>query len=339
MRTWAIRFGASLLLLAMAIVVGLMVWEPLLASPGKAPPPRAYSAEIVRDEWGVPHIYGKTDADVAYGVAQAHAEDDFRTLQDVVAMTRGRYGAIAGQDGAQFDYVLALLDARGTVDRQYARLEPRTRALLDAYATGLNDYAAAHPGEVRLGSLFPVNGEDIATGFALRQPFFFGLNNVVGPLVTGETLLPDPGPRLRGTPLPDREGAANLGSNAFAIAPGRSDDGVTRLVSNSHQPWEGGVAWYELVVESGKAGTSPARRSPAARSRFWAITRTWAGPTRSTNPTWSMSTSWCWIRAAPAIGSTASGCRLRRPTCACRCVSARWCCRSAARSIAASTAR
>jgi acyl-homoserine-lactone acylase len=57
---------------------------------------------------------------------------------------------------------------------------------------------------------------------------------------------------LRGTPLPDREGAANLGSNAFAIAPGRSDDGVTRLVSNSHQPWEGGVAWYELVVESGE---------------------------------------------------------------------------------------
>ena len=158
MRTWVIRFGAGLLLLAIAAVVGLMVWEPLLARPGKAPPPRAYRAEIVRDEWGVPHIYGKTDADVAYGVAQAHAEDDFRTLQDVVAMTRGRYGAIAGEDGAQFDYVLALLDARGTVNRQYATLAPRTRALLEAYATGLNDYAAAHPGEVELGSLFPVNG-------------------------------------------------------------------------------------------------------------------------------------------------------------------------------------
>jgi acyl-homoserine-lactone acylase len=252
MRTWAIRASAGVLLLAMLTLIGLMVWEPLMASPGKAPLSRAYSAEIVRDEWGVPHIYGRTDADVAYGVAQAHAEDDFRTLQDVVAMTRGRYGALAGEEGAAFDYALALLDARGTVKRQYATIPARSRALLDAYATGLNDYAAEHPAEVRLGNLFPVNGEDIATGFALRQPFFFGLNGVIGPLVKGETLLPDPGPRLNGSPLPDRESAANLGSNAFAIAPGRSDDGVTRLVSNSHQPWEGGVAWYELVVESGE---------------------------------------------------------------------------------------
>ncbi|MFA9199937.1 MAG: acylase [Cypionkella sp.] len=251
MKTWAIRIGVALLALVGVAAIGLMTWEPLVAEPGAAPPARAYRAEIVRDEWGVPHIYGRTDGDVAYGVAQAHAADDFFTLQDVIAMTRGRYGAIAGEDGAQFDYVLALLGARETAEKQYGNLDPETRALLEAYATGLNDYAAAHPGEIKLGNLFPVNGRDVATGFALRQPFFFGLNNVIGPLVEGKTLLPDPGPKLHG-PLPDREGAANAGSNAFAIAPGRSGDGVTRLVSNSHQPWEGGVAWYELVVESGE---------------------------------------------------------------------------------------
>lgn len=251
MRRWVIRGAAALLVAAVVLLVSLIVWEPLAATPGKAPPHRAYQAEIVRDEWGVPHIYGKTDADVAYGVALAHSEDDFRTLQDVIAMTRGRYGALAGESGAQFDYVLALLDARGTARREYGKLKPRTRAALEAYAVGLNDYAAAHPGEVRLGNLFPVDGVDVATGFALRQPFFFGLNNTIGPLVAGETLLPDPGPVLN-TPLPDREAAAHAGSNAFAIAPGRSGDGVTRLVSNSHQPWEGGVAWYELVVESGE---------------------------------------------------------------------------------------
>jgi acyl-homoserine-lactone acylase len=250
-KKWAVGIGLIVVALVAVAAIGLMVWEPLAARAGSAPPPREYRAEIVRDEWGVPHIYGRTDADVAYGVAQAHAEDDFFTLQDVVAMTRGRYGAIKGEEGATFDYVLALLDARGTAEREYANLEPGTRALLEAYATGLNDYAAAHPGEVKLGNLFPVNGRDVATGFALRQPFFFGLNDVVGPLAKGETLLPDPGPALNG-PLPDREAAANAGSNAFAIAPGRSGDGVTRLVSNSHQPWEGGVAWYELVVESGE---------------------------------------------------------------------------------------
>ena len=131
MRKWAMRLAAGLLALAAVMLIGLMVWEPLAAYPAKAPPERAYRAEIVRDEWGVPHIYGHTDADVAYGVAVAHAEDDFRTLQHVIAMTRGRYGALAGEDGAQFDYVLALLDARGTVRREYGKLKPRTRALLD----------------------------------------------------------------------------------------------------------------------------------------------------------------------------------------------------------------
>ena len=248
-RRWVYRSLAALGIVALAAMIGLMVWEPFVARPAAPITGWAYKAEIIRDEWGVPHIYGKTDADVAYGVARAHAEDDFFTLQDVVAMTRGRYGAIKGEEGAMFDYVLALLDARGTAEREYETLAPRTRAVLEAYAAGLNDYAAAHPGEVKLGNLFPVDGEDIATGFALRQPFFFGLNGVVGPLASGETLLPDPGPTLNG-PLPDREAAENAGSNAFAIAPERSGDGVTRLVSNSHQPFWGGVAWYELVVES-----------------------------------------------------------------------------------------
>ncbi|MEZ5695462.1 MAG: penicillin acylase family protein [Sphingomonadaceae bacterium] len=117
--------------------------------------------------------------DVAFGVAIAHAEDDFFTLQDVLAMTRGRYGAIMGEQGAQFDYVLHLLGARETVEEKYDTLPADVRALLDAYATGLNQYAAQHPDEIKLDRLFPVDGKDVATGFALRQPFFFGLNNTI----------------------------------------------------------------------------------------------------------------------------------------------------------------
>ena len=69
MRKWGVRTALALLLVAAVVLIGLMVWEPLAAHPAKAPPERAYKAEIVRDEWGVPHIYGHTDADVAYGVA------------------------------------------------------------------------------------------------------------------------------------------------------------------------------------------------------------------------------------------------------------------------------
>lgn len=256
------------------IVAGLATWEPFFAHAATAPmAERTYNAEIIRDEWGVPHIYGPTDPDVAFGVAIAHSEDDFFTLQDVVAMSRGRYGAIAGEDGAKVDFVYHLIDARGTAAREYPKLPPETRALLEAYAAGLNHYAAQHPGEVKLADLFPVNGEDIAAGFALRQPFFFGLDSVIGPLVAGEPLRPEHGPDIPGFPreaigdgsgvasaspathralaLPMGEDAEHLGSNAFAVSPAKSG-GPTTLISNSHQPLRGGVAWYEMVVESGE---------------------------------------------------------------------------------------
>ncbi len=276
MRNWIARLGFGLLVLLLAGFVGLAVWEPFWAEREDVrPADRAYAAQITRDEFGVPHIWGDTDADVAYGVAVAHAEDDFATLQDVVAMSRGRYGAIAGQEGAAIDYVYHLLDARGTAERHYPELPADTRALFEAYAAGLNDFAEAHPDEIKLGNLFPVDGLDVAAGFALRQPFFFGLGNVIEPLVKGEELRPEYGPaipaanrqprratepaevlraasRAPAPPLPWGEDGALSGSNAFAIAPKKSGDGVTRLVSNSHQPWRGGVAWYELVVESGE---------------------------------------------------------------------------------------
>jgi len=269
---WLLRGGFALLALILVAFIGLATWEPFFAHQGKAPDgDREYSAEIIRSEYGVPHIYGKTDADVAFGVAIAQSEDDFFTLQDVIAMARGRYGAIAGEDGAAVDYVYHLLDARGTAQRHYGSLPEDTRALFEAYATGLNQYARDNPGEVKLAKLFPMNGEDVAAGFALRQPFFFGLNNVIQPLVSGDPLRREFGPDIPGFPRdkngdvigPDfdgepadtavytpfgNDGALN-GSNAFAVAPEKSG-GPTTLISNSHQPLTGGVAWYELTVES-----------------------------------------------------------------------------------------
>ncbi|MFN2098649.1 acylase [Altererythrobacter sp. MF3-039] len=256
---WVGRIGFGLIVLAIAAFVALASWEPFFAQRSAEPPRQAYKAEIVRDHYGVPHIYGKTDADVAYGIAVAHAEDDFFTLQDTAAMTRGRYGAIAGPDGAAIDYLYHLLDARGTADRHYDNLPQDTQAIFNAYASGLNDYARDHPEEIKLANLFPVNGKDIAAGFALRQPLFYGLGNIILDLVEGNELRPEFGPPIPQAdakeartdwPLPWGEMAALSGSNAFAIAPERSGDGVTRLVSNTHQPLRGGIAWYELVVES-----------------------------------------------------------------------------------------
>src|SRR5688572_9808246 len=182
-----ILIGLGTLIVAAAI--GLATWEPLLAARAAPPPAHHYDVTITRDKFGVPHIFGKTDPDVAYGIAYAHAEDDFSTLQEVLAMTRGRLGAITGQGGAKTDFVVHFLGARATVARDYMQQPADVRALLDGYASGLNRYAETYPGEERLSRLFPINGEAIATGFVVRSPFFFGLEGVLGSLA-GDKPLP-----------------------------------------------------------------------------------------------------------------------------------------------------
>ena len=251
------RILLGFLLLLVLTAASLALWEPLTAEAPAAPAFKPADVRIARDKFGVPHIFGKTDADVAYGVAYAHAEDDFSTLQEVLAMTRGRAGAMLGQDGAKVDFAEALLDVRATTARDWPRLPADVQKLFTAYAAGLNHYASKHPDEVRLSGLFPVTGEDVVAGFVLRSPFFFGLDSVLGSLVEDKEIGREGGPALDATgKLVPREltpvgrDPADNGSNGMAVAPARSTDGATRLVSNSHQPWTGGVAWYELVVHS-----------------------------------------------------------------------------------------
>lgn len=204
-----------------------------------AEPTTEYDVVIRRDRYGVPHILGQTDADTAFGLAYANAEDDFDTIQLRFASSRGRLGELTGEDGAASDYVYHLLNTRADVDERYETdLSPETRALVEAYAEGINLYAARHPGEVRIANLFPVTGEDIVTRFAMTTPFFYGFDRTLGALIANEE------------PPRDGEIGSERGSNGFAIAPSRTPDGSTRLIVNSHQPWTGPVAWYEAHVTS-----------------------------------------------------------------------------------------
>jgi acyl-homoserine-lactone acylase len=238
MRMW-LRIGTAVGAVLATTFVGLVSWDNLSARAPARDPAVVHHVRIVRDTYGVPHIFGRTDADVAYGLAYAHAEDDFPTIEHSMAAARGRAGAISGSEGAKLDFAGALLDARATAERGYAtQLDQPTRDLVDAYAAGLNRYAEKHPGEVRLQGLFPLTGRDVVTLFAVRLPFFFGLDRTLGMMLDNK-----PAPRNAGP-------GGEKGSNGFAVAPGRSADGVTRLISNSHQPWEGDVAWYEAVVHS-----------------------------------------------------------------------------------------
>lgn len=208
-----------------------------------APPPR--DVRILRDTWGVPHVFGRTDADAAFGLAYAHAEDDFATIQETLFGVRGKLAAVRGPRAAPGDYVVALLGIWKDVERGWATdIGPRTRALLDGYAQGLELYARLHPDEVWDGFL-PVRGQDVLAGFALRAPFFFGLDQTL------RRLFESGGATAEAAEVASVPWAAPaIGSNAFAVSPRRSADGKTRLVVNSHQPWTGPVAWYEAHVRS-----------------------------------------------------------------------------------------
>ncbi len=206
---------------------------------GIAPEPGAYDATILRDDYGVPHIFGKTDADVAYGLAWAHSEDDFLTIQLTLLAGRGRLASVMGPDAAPVDYVVSLLRIPDTVEQGWPTIPEEVRDVLDAYADGLNHYAATHPDEALIG-LFPVTGKDLVAAFVQKVPLFFGLDEVIGDLFGDER------PDLTASVSP----AARYGSNVFAVSPRRSATGETMLVSNSHQPWTGPVAWYEASVHS-----------------------------------------------------------------------------------------
>src|ERR1700690_439937 len=63
-----------------------------------------YHARIHRDHYGVPHISGPTDPDVAFGLGFAHSEDDFATIQDAALIARGQLASVEGAKAAVTDY-------------------------------------------------------------------------------------------------------------------------------------------------------------------------------------------------------------------------------------------
>ena len=79
--------------------------------------------EIIRDSYGVPHIYGKTDADTAYGLAWAHAEDNFLTIQKAYLAGNGVLSRWNGKKGIAADFVAQFIQSAETVDRLYHTLE------------------------------------------------------------------------------------------------------------------------------------------------------------------------------------------------------------------------
>jgi acyl-homoserine-lactone acylase len=210
-----------------------------------------YNVHIERGPFGIPHVVGPRDVDVAFGFGFAHCEDDFNTIQRVALAVRGQLAAVDGRSAAVTDYLVHFFRIWETVNARYdSDLPADVRRVMEAYADGVNYYAALHQKQV-LPGLLPFTGKDIAAGFLFKLPFFYNLGNVLQEVNTGHGGL-SLGKRDIKTAFMFAGGGLPVGSNGAAVAPSRSADGATRLLVNSHQPYSGPVAWYEAVLDSGE---------------------------------------------------------------------------------------
>jgi acyl-homoserine-lactone acylase len=191
---------------------------------------------IARDSFGVPHVFAKTDPEVAYGLAWAHAEDDLGNIETMILYGKAKLGSAIGKKGAQADYVVSLMRCRQVVEDQWSTLSPDFLALIKGYAAGLNAYAKAHPERVKYKASFPFNEKEYITAVVFSISIFCGLDRLL--------------PQLFGNNVATIPGFSSQGSNAFAFHPSRTTTGEAMLTINAHQPLEGPTAFYEAHVQS-----------------------------------------------------------------------------------------
>ena len=200
------------------------------------------NVEIIRDSYGVPHIYGKTDADTAYGLAWAHAEDDFVTIQKAYLAGNGMLSRWNGKQGIGADFIAQFIQSEETVELFYHTLSDEFIAVLQGYTEGLNSYAKHNPDEVLLSSLFPITPKKLLI-YSQLQLF---LSNEGDRFV--EAIISD---RVVPYKKPIEEDVR--GSNLIALSSRKTGTNESFLAINTHQPLEGPTSWYEahLVSEEG----------------------------------------------------------------------------------------
>ena len=113
--------------------------------------------EIIRDQYGVPHIFGKTDAEVAYGLAWAHSEDDFKTIQQAYLAGNGLLSKHLGLNGAGADFLSQLIRSDYVIDSLYNTIDLKFIKIAEGYAQGINKFADEHPDQVLVKNLFTIN--------------------------------------------------------------------------------------------------------------------------------------------------------------------------------------
>lgn len=201
-------------------------------------PAKTATTEILWDEWGVPHIFAPDTTQLAYAHGWAQAKSHGDLLLRLFGQARGRAAEYWGEEHLDSDRWVHKMGIPARAESWLAAQGPTFREALDAFARGIDDYAAAHADAIAddVEVVLPVTAADILAH--LQRSIHF-------------TFLASPR-EVSGA----RRGGA--GSNAWAVAPSRSASGHALLVANPHLPWLDLFTWFEVQLVTPEVNISGA---------------------------------------------------------------------------------
>ncbi len=194
---------------------------------------QAQNVTIIRDTWGIPHIYGKTDADAVFGLLYAQCEDDFKRVEMNYIEKLGRLAEVNGQKDLYNDLQIRLLIDSVDAIADYKKAEPWLKKLLNAYADGINFYLHTHPQTkptllINFKPWYPLLWTDGSIGAISTADIS---NNEIKNFYSGRpTLRNEAVGAIKIQPDPELQ----TGSNGFAFAPSITASGKSILYINPH---------------------------------------------------------------------------------------------------------
>ncbi len=197
----------------------------------------ARAVTIYRDTYGVPHVFGRTDASTVFGFAYAQAEDNFWRVEENFILALGRASELYGERTLDEDRLNRALEIPRLAREEYARLDPKMRSLCDAFAAGFNYYLSRHP-EVRPRLLTKI--EPWYTLAFIRYNYFqngFARDRSLRRIALQTAAI-------------ENDLKEHTGSNGWVIGPSRSATGHAMLFINPHLPFFGPGQVYEGHVHS-----------------------------------------------------------------------------------------